>query len=116
MINNDFKMPVVLIGNSFKYEIEAILKLFFNTARFSFSNTPEDACGDSFVSAELSQQDNTVNLSVTVKLLDKAPVQKCTAADSEDDHEYILCHMLYHILCDITGVVPPWGMMTGIRP
>ena len=24
--------------------------------------------------------------------------------------------MLYHILCDITGVVPPWGMMTGIRP
>ena len=116
MINNDFKMPVVLIGNSFKYEIEAILKLFFNTARFSFSNAPEDACGDSFVSAELSQQDNIVNLSVTVKLLDKAPVQKCTAADSEDDHEYILCHMLYHILCDITGVVPPWGMMTGIRP
>ena len=38
MINNDFKMPIIMIGHSFKYETEATLKLFFNTARFSFSN------------------------------------------------------------------------------
>ena len=43
MTNNNFKMPIILIGNSFKYEIEATLKLFFNTARFSFSDSRENA-------------------------------------------------------------------------
>ena len=49
MINNDFKMPIIMIGNSFKYEIEATLKLFFSTARFSFSDSESVGAGDSFV-------------------------------------------------------------------
>ncbi len=51
--NINYKMPIVLIGNSFKYEIEAICKLFFHTARFSFSDNITDAQGDSFIIAEI---------------------------------------------------------------
>ena len=30
--------------------------------------------------------------------------------------EYALCRMLYNMLCGVTGIRPPWGMMTGVRP
>ena len=36
-MSNDFKMPIVLIGNSFKYEVEATSKMFFPSGtRFEF--------------------------------------------------------------------------------
>ena len=34
-INND-KMPIILIGNTFKYEIEATVKLFIQASKFNF--------------------------------------------------------------------------------
>lgn len=112
MTNNDLKMPVALIGNSFKYEIEAILKLFFNTARFSFISDRSCETEDSFVIAEI--RDNKliaeVRLSGSNIVSDSAPV------GTDDENEFNLCRMIYHILCQKTGIIPPWGMMTGIRP
>ena len=112
MTNNDFKMPVALIGNSFKYEIEAILKLFFNTARFSFISDRSCETEDSFVIAEI--RDNKliaeVRLSGSNIVSDSAPV------GTDDENEFNFCRMIYHILCQKTGIIPPWGMMTGIRP
>ncbi len=112
MTNNDLKMPVALIGNSFKYEIEAILKLFFNTARFSFISDRSCETEDSFVIAEI--RDNKliaeVRLSGSNIVSDSAPV------GTDDENEFNFCRMIYHILCQKTGITPPWGMMTGIRP
>ena len=56
---NNFKMPIILIGNSFKYEIEATVKLFFPTDRFSFSDSIEDAVGDSYIVATVSESSNS---------------------------------------------------------
>lgn len=112
MTNNDLKMPVALIGNSFKYEIEAILKLFFNTARFSFISDRSCETEDSFVIAEI--RDN--KLIAEVRLSGSNIVSDSAPAGTDDENEFNLCRMLYHILCQKTGITPPWGMMTGIRP
>lgn len=112
MTNNDLKMPVALIGNSFKYEIEAILKLFFNTARFSFISDRSCETEDSFVIAEI--RDN--KLIAEVRLSGSNIVSDSAPAGTDDENEFNLCRMLYHILCQKTGIIPPWGMMTGIRP
>ena len=42
----------------------------------------------------------------------------CAAApgEADTDREYALCRMLYHFLMKKTGIRPPWGMMTGVRP
>ena len=112
MTNNDLKMPVALIGNSFKYEIEAILKLFFNTARFSFISDRSCETEDSFVIAEI--RDN--KLIAEVRLSGSNIVSNSAPAGTDDENEFNLCRMLYHILCQKTGIIPPWGMMTGIRP
>ncbi len=117
MINNDSKMPVVLIGNSFKYEVEATLKLFFSTARYSFSDNISDACGEKYVIAKVETSDNCI-ISAEIKNSDEPETDSvCLPADSDKNTvEHELCRLIYHILCRKTGIRPPWGLMTGIRP
>ncbi len=117
-MKNDLKMPIILIGNSFKYEIESTLKLFFYTSRFNFSENINDAVGDEFVIAEVSETEN-IHISTTVRLNGEEPVKSeavlpCFTERSVVEHE--LCRLLYHILKEKTGINPPWGLMTGIRP
>lgn len=112
MTTDNSKMPIILIGNSFKYEIEATLKLFFNTARYSFSNDRNDAVGDDYVIAEV----NGDTLSAEVKLGSEAPVKSELITDESQDKEHEMCRLIYHILSEKTGITPPWGLMTGIRP
>lgn len=111
MIENNNKMPIVLIGNSFKYEIEATLKLFFNTARFAFSSERSDAVGGSYVIAEVSDK----SFVTEVKINGDTPVITKAEAD-EGSLEHEICRAIYHTLCEKTGIRPPWGLMTGIRP
>lgn len=112
MTDNSYKMPVILIGNTFKYEIEATLKLFFNTARFSFGSSREEAAGDEYIIAETDSS----RLYAEVKLCGKAPVKRGAAVGEDQDTEHELCRLLFHILSEETGIAPPWGLMTGIRP
>lgn len=117
-MNNNNKMPIVLIGNSFKYEIESICKLFFHTERFVFSDKAEDAKGDSFIIAEVSRGEQTV-LSAEVRLNGEDIISKEFRMDLDADDKTVemeLCRLIYGILSGKTGIVPPWGLMTGIRP
>ena len=112
MTTDNSKMPIILIGNSFKYEIEATLKLFFNTARYSFSNDRNDAVGNDYVIAEV----NGDTISAEVKLGSEAPVKSELITDESQDKEHEMCRLIYHILSEKTGITPPCGLMTGIRP
>ena len=112
MTNNETKMPIILIGNSFKYEIEATMKLFFSTARYSFGESCEEAVGDEYVIAEVDGD----RLRVEVKLSGEAPEVREAIADETQNKEHELCRVLFHILEHKTGIKPPWGLMTGIRP
>lgn len=117
-MNNNNKMPIVLIGNSFKYEIESICKLFFHTERFIFSDKAEDAKGESFIIAGVNRGEDTV-LSVYVRLNGGENVSRnCRLPLDADDKtvEMELCRLIYGILSSKTGITPPWGLMTGIRP
>ena len=112
------KMPILLIGNSFKYEIESTLKLFFHTARFNFAEDPESIDTSSGDFAELSMSGDGRELSARVRLGDKFDERSCTLPEGTEKkiQEHELCRLLFHILSDMTGIVPPWGLMTGIRP
>lgn len=117
-MNNDYKMPIVLIGNSFKYEIEAVCKLFFHTQRFDFSDNIADAKGDDFIIASCNNSENEIMLSAKISLNGTADYDaKILPPDTDKKTaEHELCRIIYHILCRKTGITPPWGLMTGIRP
>ena len=116
-MNNNFKMPVILIGNSFKYEIEATLKLFFHENRFAFSDDINEAAGDNYVIASV-KNDSVISAQIMLngELSSLEATLDIPVSDDKDTAEHELCRLIYRILSERTGIRPPWGLMTGIRP
>ncbi len=119
-INNN-KMPIVLIGNTFKYEIEATAKLFFHAARFEFTDNPDAADGDSYIIAKAEEQDDKTLISADIRLNGDTPEHienelDCTIESDKSKIEHELCRLIYTILKLKLNITPPWGLMTGIRP
>ncbi len=117
-MNSNFKMPVILIGNSFKYEIEATLKLFFHENRFAFSDNIADIeKNDNYVIASVAN-DSEISAEIMLdgKLSVLSAVLDVPASTDKNTAEHELCRLIYRILSERTGICPPWGLMTGIRP
>lgn len=110
-------MTVCFIGNGFKYETEAVLKLFLPivTFDFLFEEYPdsEDLC---IIKREPAK--DGYSLSVTVKLgeAEESRSEKRCGEFSDKEDEAALCTKLYLIMEKLTGITPAWGMVTGIRP
>ena len=100
-------MQIILRGPAAGYEAEHTARLFFPGAEKSENLTQE---GD-FVLAQSHQCTDLALLRLNGKL------QWQTALRPQgEDAEYALCRLLYGMLCRATGITPPWGMMTGVRP
>lgn len=112
-MNNFSKMPVILIGNSFKYETESILKMFFPTEKFQFSDDVSNATGENFVIAGTETDRIYTDIRINGRTFHD---EKNIPTDDVKFTEHELCRMIYHILRDVLGINPPWGLMTGIRP
>lgn len=110
-MNNLCKMPVILIGNSFKYEIESTLKMFFPTKKFNFSDDIQNATGECFIVAGAEKNKIYTDIKIDGEIFhDEKNISDINSAEHE------LCRIIYHILKRKTGVNTPWGLMTGIRP
>ncbi len=112
-MNNLSKMPVILIGNSFKYEVESTLKMFFPTEKFQFSDDIQNATGDCFVVAGVEDNRIYADIKINVEVMKS---EKIFPTDDKKYTEHELCRLIYHILCQKNGITQPWGLMTGIRP
>ncbi|MDE5771228.1 MAG: coproporphyrinogen dehydrogenase HemZ [Ruminococcus sp.] len=112
-MNNNIKMPVILIGNSFKYEIEATLKMFFPTSRFSFSDNIKEAEAETCIIAGVMGSE--IYTDVKIDGVNFHSEKNLYSTDTKTvEHE--LCRLIYHILSDRLHITSPWGLMTGIRP
>lgn len=112
-MNNVSKMPVILIGNSFKYEIESTLKIFFPTEKFQFSDSIDNAIGDNFVIAGAEQGRIYTDIKINGQLFHN---EKNISNNDTKYTEHELCRLIYHILKNALKITPAWGIMTGIRP
>lgn len=103
-------MTIYFENNSYKYEVEAVMKLFCPLESFEFVFDGEyDDSGDSLL------------VCVSDKLLVSAKLgEKKQAAEAplcpESERELTLCRMIYTVMSQLTGVSPEWGCLTGIRP
>jgi oxygen-independent coproporphyrinogen-3 oxidase len=97
---------VVYLNNyKLKYEIEAILKIFFPLRRFTFIRETPDKTED-FVFIKTNSETH-IKLGFDGKHFEKT--------FGETDEESV-CRELYKALQGLTGITSPWGIMTGIRP
>lgn len=117
-------MTVILRGHNFKYEIEAVCKLFFPVRGFSFlcfegSEQYSDPGGDIIVLTREITGEST-RLSVFSWLGESSDSLSesisSEALDFEKACEFILCRLLFMLLRKATGASPEWGMLTGVRP
>ena len=104
-------MTIFYIGNTFKYEMENILKLFYPVRRFKHIYESEDFPDDEYVVIKTFGND----VFVTVKNKDFNETLS-TLNHPSDDLEMEAARLLYTLLNKLTGVLPEWGILTGIRP
>ena len=110
-------MVIHTFGHARTYEMEALLKLFRPAEKFAFSADlalPEDE----YLSAVLLPDGTEMRLQCGVRIGENArSSEKILPAGIPNnilDRE--ISGLLYPLLCDLTGISPAWGMLTGIRP
>lgn len=90
------------------------MKLFLPLETFEFIFEEDAPEGDKAV---ISKEDTDGGFRLTCDVVcgGKQIVKSGETAD-EGCCELILCQLLYKIMSEITGIVPEWGCLTGIRP
>lgn len=108
-------MTIVLDRNPYKYEIEAVVKIFFPADRFNFVYNGSAPDGDLCL-ARLRVTRKYAYLTVIIRIGGKVLRKSRRLAAQTGDCENAFCRMLYSGLSRLTGKSSPWGMLTGIRP
>ena len=108
MAEENNAMRLILCGTA-GYEAEHTARMFFRMQR---ADCPPPDGDYLLVSAKPY---------AFLALLRRGGVTRWQALPADPDvdlpsREYALCKMLYQFLQQQTGIRPPWGMMTGVRP
>lgn len=97
------------INHPFHYELENLTRLFYPNEKITVIRDSNE-----FTEPYIKALRDDI-LSVEVKSGDFIKYCEAPVTDDTED-ERMLCELLYKILCGLTGVTPPWGMITGVRP
>lgn len=114
-------MTLIFKGHKFKYELEAIVKLFIPVLHFEFvyDGTCDGAEGD-YCFAKRTVCGDTAELSVSCRIGDKTEMVNETIPVSTENFdgrcEMRLSAMLFGALQKLTGKTADWGILTGVRP
>ena len=112
-------MTLILSGNDYKYELEGVLKLFIPATLFNHVYSDSFYCeDDESVFARVRETKNTVLMYVICRYKGRCVRKGLLVRKNEGDTDRELClsKLLYKALSEITGIVPKWGVLTGIRP
>lgn len=103
-------MLIYITGLSSVYEPEHLTRIFFADAAVSAVRPPR---GADMVRAAWGKK----SLMVGVRLNGKCTVRRfALPADAAQKPDFVLDSQLFLLLREVTGVTPPWGLLTGVRP
>ncbi len=113
-------MNIRNVGHSMKYEAECVAMLFFPDEKIVTEQLPDTT------PAPTEQEDCIENrfennvMRVTLCLNGEKTVMEqqvpSTPSSAYEEAEFIMCDLMYQLLCKATGVTSAWGMITGVRP
>lgn len=110
-------MTIIFNNNNYKYEIEAVVKLFIPATKFNFLYEERNA-DDDIIMTQVKVCKTYTYLFSYVRI-ENVYVRKSKRINNNDDSvsiEFELCTLIFHCLNKIIGVKPKWGLLTGIRP
>ncbi len=113
-------MKILFSGHEFKYEIEAIVKLFIFAQHFEFIYNAESLPEGDFIASRLKKCKGNTYFYTYIRMNGVTNKKSAHINNGTDNYknecELTLCRLIYEILEKITGISPEWGMLTGIRP
>lgn len=102
-------MNLYIQNHKFHYELENLTRLFYPNEKITVIKDAADL-KEPYINTVIDDK-----LKVEVKIGDFSRTLS-SGLSAEAENERILCEMVYKILCEKTGVIQPWGMITGVRP
>ncbi len=111
-------MILELKGHTYKYECEKIIRIFFPAEKVAFESKTDDT--ERYIVCEIKSSDKE-NLYACEALIEGKKAEfsfsyPITAQDSDSLRERLIAKAMIRVLSEITGITPPWGILTGIRP
>lgn len=115
-------MKIYIINHNFHYEIENLTRVFFPNEKIEIikDSFPNEVDTDYI----LTEIDNENGKNVSVKINLGNVIDSCTDLvelenfkedyTAEQERKMAIC--LYKLLTAYTGMIPPWGILTGVRP
>lgn len=111
-------MILILAGHTYKYECEKTIRIFFPAEKLEAGErVPEN---EDYILCRLSESAGEVCYFCEA-LIDGT--RECYSFlhpvgddDSDSLRERLMAKAMIRVLSAITGIVPPWGILTGIRP
>lgn len=116
-------MKIYIINHNFHYEIENLTRVFFPNEKLELIKA--DSINEFEYPCIITRIDNNENgktVFVEINLDNKSescstlvkPESSTEDYTSEQEREMAIC--LYKLLTAYTGMTPPWGILTGVRP
>ncbi len=112
-------MILYICGHDFHYEMENLCRVFFPNEKITVSDTlPESGAPE--VETYLDGASGGYSVRVLVNVGDKTETRSAevpkTDEPEKDECERTMARELFSALSAVTGYVPPWGILTGVRP
>ena len=105
-------MTLAVLGHNFRYETENVIRIFFPLEKINVTQElPEetDDCVITYI------KDDKIGCEVNL-FCGNGKREVSVENKDEKEQELILARLLYDIFTSLTGIVPSWGVLTGVRP
>ncbi len=102
-------MIIRIFGHDFHYECENLCRVFYPNEKI---NIAYDDSGEDEKTVVTRYESGKVSADVSIG----AERRSLEAQTDEENAELNLAKLIFAALSDITGYIPPWGVLTGVRP
>ncbi len=107
-------------SHDFHYEMENLCRVFFPNEKITVTSEFSEV-EDNIVATELIKEYDGYHVAVKAVVDGKEKNDSCvvpekTTGSMHDECERAMARVLFGVLSDITGYIPPWGILTGVRP
>lgn len=114
-------MILYTIDHSYKYECEKICRLYFPAEKIFFAcEVQQDAEESKTVYTKITdmgeRNEYYCKAHIDGRTEEYSFFSEKAGNDSDSQKERLLAKAIVKVLSKITGIVPPWGILTGIRP
>lgn len=115
-------MKIYIINHNFHYEIENLTRVFFPNEKLEIiKDAPGSDIEQPSIITKLNDTENGCNVFTQLDFEDynkseEAFIERNSLENYEAEKERVMAICLYNLLTKYTGMTPPWGILTGVRP